>query len=73
MFLVSSCSLSFCYILTPGISENEDVVGAAPEGDAPTTYEWVTILIPTKVHLILEVYSNPYSWTIVTHLMALAF
>ena len=35
--------------------ENEDVVGAAPAGDAPTTSEWSTILLPTKVGLILEV------------------
>ena len=35
--------------------ENEDVVGAAPTGDAPTTSEWSTILLPTKVHLILEI------------------
>ena len=34
--------------------ENEDVVGAAPTGDAPTTSEWSTILLPTKVRLILE-------------------
>ena len=34
--------------------ENEDVVGAAPIGDAPTTSEWSTILLPTIVHLILE-------------------
>ena len=27
--------------------ENEDVVGAAPTGDAPTTSEWSTILLPT--------------------------
>ena len=39
-----------CYI------ENEDVVGAAPTGDAPTTSEWSTILLPTKVQLILEVW-----------------
>ena len=31
--------------------ENEDVVGAAPTGDTPTTSEWSTILLPTKVHL----------------------
>ena len=36
--------------------ENEDVVGAAPTGDAPTTSEWSTILLPTKVHSILEVW-----------------
>ena len=35
--------------------ENEDVVGAAPTGDAPTTSEWSTVLLPTKVQLILEV------------------
>ena len=34
---------------------NEDVVGAAPTGGAPTTSEWSTILLPTKVWLILEV------------------
>ena len=33
---------------------NEDVVGAAPTGDAPTTSEW-SILLPTRVRLILEV------------------
>ena len=35
--------------------ENADVVGAEPRGDAPTTSEWSTILLPTKVHLILEI------------------
>ena len=34
--------------------ENEDVVGAAPTGDAPTTSDWSTIWLPTKVRLILE-------------------
>ena len=34
--------------------ENEDVVGAAPTGDAPTTSEWSAILLPSKVRLILE-------------------
>ena len=42
--------------LKPGVKfENEDVVGAAPTGDAPTTSELLTILLPTKVRLILEV------------------
>ena len=43
--------------------ENENVVGAAPTGDAPTTSEWSTILLPTKVRLILEVcqFSNMYA------------
>ena len=31
------------------------MVGAVPTGDAPTTSEWSTILLPTKVRLILEV------------------
>ena len=36
--------------------ENEDVVGAAPTGDAPTTSEWSTILLTFKVRLILEIW-----------------
>ena len=35
--------------------ENEDVVGAAPTGDAPTTSVWSTISLSTEVRLILEV------------------
>ena len=35
--------------------ENEDVVGAAPTGGALTTSEWSTILLPTKVWLIIEI------------------
>ena len=35
--------------------ENEDAVGAALTGDAPTTSEWSIILLPTKVWLILEI------------------
>ena len=35
--------------------KNEDIVGAAPTGDAPTTSGWSTILLSTKVRLILEV------------------
>ena len=35
--------------------DHSDVVGAAPTGDAPTTIEWSTMLMPTKVPLILEV------------------
>ena len=34
--------------------ENEDVVGVAPTGAAPTTSELSTILLPTKMRLILE-------------------
>ena len=36
--------------------DDEDVVGAATTGDAPTTSEWWTDLLPTKVPLILEVW-----------------
>ena len=35
---------------------NEDVVGAAPTDDAPTTSRWSTISLPNKVRLILEVW-----------------
>ena len=35
--------------------ENEYVVGATPAGDAPTTSEWSTVLIPTMVRPILGV------------------
>ena len=41
-----------CYV------ENADVVGAAPTGDAPTTSEWATILLPIKVRLILEIWRD---------------
>ena len=34
---------------------NEDVVGAAPTGDAPTTSEWSIIVFSTKVRFILEI------------------
>ena len=40
--------------LKPGV-KYEDVVGAAPTGDAPTTSEWSTILLHYKVRLLLEV------------------
>ena len=41
-----------CYV------ENEDAVGAAPTGDASTTSELATILLPALVRLILEVYGE---------------
>ena len=49
---VSSCS---CLCPIHWSVENEDVVGAAPTGNAPTTSEWSTTLLPTKVRLILDV------------------
>ena len=36
--------------------ENKDVVGAARGGNAPTTSEWSTIVLPIELHLILEVW-----------------
>ena len=35
--------------------DNEDVVGAVPAGDGPTTSEYSTMLLLTKVRLILEI------------------
>ena len=52
-----SCLLlqwSLAYTLKPGVNVNEDVVGAMPTGDAPTTSELSPILLPTNVQLILE-------------------
>ena len=36
--------------------DNEDLVGAAPTGDAPTTSELSAMILPNKVRLILEVW-----------------
>ena len=64
--------LSLSNPLRPG--ENEDVVGAAPTGDDPTSSERTTILLPTKVRLILEVWGYieikvPSSWQKCRHCM----
>ena len=57
MFLTLSCSCLCPIHWSKGVSiENEDVVGAAPTSDAPTTSEWSTILLLSKVWLILEVW-----------------
>ena len=37
-------------------SKTTATVGAVPTGDAPTTYEWSKIVLPTKPCLILEVW-----------------
>ena len=47
--------LSLPSLLKPSV-KNEDVVVAAPTGNALTTSEWSTILLPTKVYFILEVW-----------------
>ena len=51
MVLVSSCSC-LCAIYWSQVVADEDVVGAAPTGAAPTTSEWSSILLPTKVSYI---------------------
>ena len=46
---------------------NPDGVGAAPTGHAPTTSEWSTISLPTKVQLILEIWQyHHFDWIFVT-------
>ena len=53
---------SYYSIMTSLLRQNDVITtlllrhvdGAAPTGDAPTTSEWSTILLPTKVRLILE-------------------
>ena len=56
-FLFSSYSRLFAQSIEARCKvENEDVVEVAPTGDAPTTSEWSTILLPTKVRLLLEVW-----------------
>ena len=54
MFLVSSSSCLYLIHWSLVWVKYEDVVGAAPTGDAPTTSEWSTILFYTKVRRILE-------------------
>ena len=40
--------------------DNEDVVEVAPTGNAPVTSEWSTILLPSPMQLIFEVWR--YAW-----------
>ena len=49
--------------------ENEDLVGAAPTGDATTTYEWPTMLLPTKVRLILDIYGISFCMLFTRHVI----
>ena len=64
MFLVSSCTCLHPNLEARCAIENEDVVGAAPAGDAPTTSEWSTILLPTKVQFILDVWQYVIAWDV---------
>ena len=52
---ISQLVLQLFFALYWSKVEKDEVVGAAPTGDAPATSEWSTILLPTKVRLILEV------------------
>ena len=46
--------------------KNEDVAGAAATGDAPTTSEWKTFLLPIKVRIMLEIWRyQMVQWVIV--------
>ena len=60
--LVSSCSCLYPIHWSQVVItvKYEDVVGAAQTGNAPTTSEWSTILLHTKVRLILEVLRYGY-------------
>ena len=62
-FLASSCSC-LCPIHWSKVFlvENEDVFGAARTGYALTTSEWSTILLSTKMRLILDVYGSQRCW-----------
>ena len=44
------------YIEARCLVKKQDVVGAAPTGDAPTTSEESTMLLSTKTRLILEIW-----------------
>ena len=44
------------FVVTLCRAENEDLVGAVPTGDAPTTSEWSAIISHTKLRLISEVW-----------------
>ena len=63
--LILSCRC-LCRIHWSHVSSREwrCVVGAAPTNDAPTTSEWSTSLLPTKVWLILEVWLVVWALTV---------
>ena len=56
MLCLLSCSCLCPIHWSQVLSRNEDVVGAAPTSDAPTTSERSTLLLPSKVRLILEIW-----------------
>ena len=68
MFLVSPCSC-ICPIHWSHVfkTEDEDVVGAAPTGVAPTISEWPTILLPTTLRFVSEVRRYVYNVSISWH------
>ena len=65
----SRLAFSFAYFIEAGCKvENEDVVGAALTGDAPTTSEWSTIWLPTKVRLYQRHDSSSLvMWIVICH------
>ena len=68
MFLISSCSCLFPIHLSQGLSRwwRCSWSSADSVGDAPTTSELSTMILPTKVHLILEVWRCVYIITPIT-------
>ena len=67
MRLVSLCSCFVKSIEARCKVENEDVVGVAPTGDAPTTSEWSTISLPLSATYIrdLTVCINQWCYVII--------
>ena len=57
------------YIKAMCLAKSEDVVGAAPIGDAPTTSEWSTIVLPT-IRRVLCYKFDGRSWSALVLLMA---
>ena len=56
MFIVLSCSCLLPIQWSQASSRDDDVVGAEPTVDAPTTSEWLTILLPAKMRLVLLIW-----------------
>ena len=52
--LSSHLAVVFAQSIEAGCEVENEVVGAVPTGDALTTSEWSTILVPIKVRVILE-------------------
>ena len=55
MFLISF-AVAFAQSIEARQVNKEDVFGAVPTGNVPTTSEWSIILLPTMVHKKLQVW-----------------